>query len=149
MQESGSLYGAVLGSVLAFSVADALGCLLTLSKVTCVLILCISEWFLYKDSESNRVDLLEGRRRELIAASLFYFLGSVLMAFAPSFAVLLAGRLAYGFGIGMVSVLIGQYQFLWCSTCLAVKYYFGTPWLKRSLTYLKDLTDMAQQCQLD
>lgn len=64
--ESGSLYGAVLGSVLAFSIADAVG-----------------------------------RRKELIIASLFYILGSVLMTLAPSFAFLVAGRLAYGFGIGM------------------------------------------------
>ncbi|MCO5608731.1 hypothetical protein L7F22_062946 [Adiantum nelumboides] len=64
--ESGSLYGAVIGSVLAFNVADLLG-----------------------------------RRRELIAAALFYILGSSLMTFAPSFAILVIGRLVYGFGVGM------------------------------------------------
>eukprot|EP00250_Pteridium_aquilinum_P009641 c18819_g1_i1 orf=105-1568(+) len=64
--ESGSLCGAVIGSVLAFTIADFLG-----------------------------------RRRELIAASLFFILGSVLMALAPTFAMLLVGRLAYGLGIGL------------------------------------------------
>ncbi|KAI5056670.1 hypothetical protein GOP47_0028488 [Adiantum capillus-veneris] len=64
--ESGSLYGALIGSILAFTVADFLG-----------------------------------RRRELIAAAACYVLGGLIEAVAPNFAVLVVGRLVYGFGIGM------------------------------------------------
>ncbi|XP_028764625.1 D-xylose-proton symporter-like 2 [Neltuma alba] len=63
---SGSLYGALIGSVLAFNVADFLG-----------------------------------RRRELIVAALLYFVGALIEAFAPDFAVLVIGRFVYGLGIGL------------------------------------------------
>ncbi|KAH7281223.1 hypothetical protein KP509_36G036200 [Ceratopteris richardii] len=64
--ESGSLYGALIGSILAFTVADYLG-----------------------------------RRRELVVAASFYFLGALIQAVAPIFGVLVLGRLVYGLGIGM------------------------------------------------
>ena len=41
-----------------------------------------------------------GRRRELLAAAGLYAAGSVAVAVAPGLGVLLAGRLAYGVGIG-------------------------------------------------
>uniref|UniRef100_A0A6V7QY56 Major facilitator superfamily (MFS) profile domain-containing protein n=1 Tax=Ananas comosus var. bracteatus TaxID=296719 RepID=A0A6V7QY56_ANACO len=63
---SGSLYGALIGSALAFTVADSLG-----------------------------------RRRELILASLLYFIGALLTALAPDFAVLVIGRFVFGTGIGL------------------------------------------------
>ncbi|KAK4256164.1 hypothetical protein QN277_009066 [Acacia crassicarpa] len=63
---SGSLYGALIGSVLAFNVADFLG-----------------------------------RRRELIVAALLYFIGALIEAFAPDFAVLVIGRFVFGLGIGL------------------------------------------------
>lgn len=63
---SGSLYGALIGSVLAFNVADFLG-----------------------------------RRRELMFSALLYFLGAVVTAVAPIFAVLVVGRLIVGLGIGL------------------------------------------------
>ncbi|KAJ6854201.1 D-xylose-proton symporter-like 2 [Iris pallida] len=63
---SGSLYGALIGSCLAFTVADVLG-----------------------------------RRRELIFSSMLYFLGVLLTAFAPNFAIMLLGRFVFGIGIGL------------------------------------------------
>ncbi|XP_020093579.1 D-xylose-proton symporter-like 2 isoform X2 [Ananas comosus] len=66
LQVSGSLYGALIGSALAFTVADSLG-----------------------------------RRRELILASLLYFIGALLTALAPDFAVMVIGRFVFGTGIGL------------------------------------------------
>lgn len=63
---SGSLYGALIGSVLAFTVADFLG-----------------------------------RRRELIVSSVMYFLGALLTAIAPNFAIMVIGRFVFGTGIGL------------------------------------------------
>lgn len=63
---SGSLYGALIGSVLAFNVADFLG-----------------------------------RRRELITAAMIYFVGALITAIAPSFAIMIVGRFIYGIGIGL------------------------------------------------
>ncbi|XP_002992213.2 D-xylose-proton symporter-like 2 [Selaginella moellendorffii] len=63
---SGSLYGALLGSILAYNVADRLG-----------------------------------RRKELISAAAIYCIGSLVTGLAPNFPVILAGRLAFGFGIGL------------------------------------------------
>ncbi|KAK7264016.1 hypothetical protein RJT34_31618 [Clitoria ternatea] len=63
---SGSLYGALVGSVLAFNVADFLG-----------------------------------RRRELVAAALLYFVGVLVTALAPNFPILVLGRLVFGTGIGL------------------------------------------------
>lgn len=63
---SGSLFGALIGSIIAFNVADILG-----------------------------------RRRELIVASLLYAIGALISALALDLAMLIIGRLIYGFGIGL------------------------------------------------
>ncbi|KAH7672778.1 Sugar/inositol transporter protein [Dioscorea alata] len=63
---SGSLYGALAGSLLAYPVADFLG-----------------------------------RRRELIAAAAFYFIGGLTTGSAPELLVLILGRCLYGIGIGL------------------------------------------------
>ncbi|EYU43459.1 hypothetical protein ABFS82_06G143600 [Erythranthe guttata] len=63
---SGSLYGALIGSILAYTVADFLG-----------------------------------RRRELGLSSVMYFVGATVTAFAPTFVVLVIGRVVYGIGIGL------------------------------------------------
>ncbi|KAK4572301.1 hypothetical protein RGQ29_030651 [Quercus rubra] len=63
---SGSLYGALIGSVLAFNVAAFLG-----------------------------------RRRELLAAALLYFVGALITALAPDFPIMVIGRFVYGIGIGL------------------------------------------------
>lgn len=51
---------------------------------------------------SITMDKTPGRRRQLIAAALIYLLGGAVMAYAPELGVLLAGRLLYGLGIGLV-----------------------------------------------
>jgi len=43
-----------------------------------------------------------GRKRQLITAALLYIFGGVVTAYAPELGVLLAGRLLYGLGIGLV-----------------------------------------------
>jgi sugar porter (SP) family MFS transporter len=63
---SGSLYGALLGSILAFNIADILG-----------------------------------RRRELMTGASLYLVGALVTGLAPNLAVLVAGRLIYGIGIGL------------------------------------------------
>nr|XP_017251443.1 PREDICTED: D-xylose-proton symporter-like 3, chloroplastic isoform X2 [Daucus carota subsp. sativus] len=63
---SGSLYGALFGSVLIYPIADVIG-----------------------------------RRRELMLAAIFYLLGGLTAAYAPSLIILLLGRVIYGFGIGL------------------------------------------------
>ncbi|KAM0941364.1 putative major facilitator, sugar transporter, major facilitator superfamily [Dioscorea sansibarensis] len=63
---SGSLYGALTGSILAYPVADFLG-----------------------------------RKRELIAAAAFYFIGGLTTGSAPELLVLIVGRFLYGIGIGL------------------------------------------------
>ncbi|XP_074583339.1 D-xylose-proton symporter-like 2 [Curcuma longa] len=64
---SGSLYGALIGSILAYNIADFLG-----------------------------------RRRELILASVLYFVGALSTSLAPNFSLLVVGRFFYGIGIGLV-----------------------------------------------
>lgn len=63
---SGSLFGALIGSIIAFNVADILG-----------------------------------RRRELIVAAMLYAIGALISALALDLAMLIIGRLVYGFGIGL------------------------------------------------
>ena len=63
---SGSLYGALVGSVLAFTIADYLG-----------------------------------RRREIMTAGVMYIVGALVTALAPSFAIVVLGRLIFGVGIGL------------------------------------------------
>jgi len=48
------------------------------------------------------LDKTLGRKRQLIGAALLYLLGSAITATAPELGVLLAGRLLYGLGIGLV-----------------------------------------------
>lgn len=43
-----------------------------------------------------------GRKKQLITAALLYLFGGVITAYAPELGVLLAGRLLYGLGIGLV-----------------------------------------------
>lgn len=48
----------------------------------------------------------QGRRRELIIASVLYLLGSLVTGFAPSLQILILGRLLFGTGIGLVCLCI-------------------------------------------
>lgn len=50
-----------------------------------------------------------GRRRSLIAAGLLFTLGAAIEAFAPSVSVLVLGRLAVGFGVGVAAVAAPLY----------------------------------------
>jgi MFS family permease len=101
-QVSGSLYGALIGSALAFIVADFLGYFLNqLWFFHCI--------YLVKRKKDEIHTINVGRRRELILSSLLYLLGALLTAFAPFFAVLVVGRFIYGFGIGLVNELIILY----------------------------------------
>ncbi len=50
-----------------------------------------------------------GRRRSLIAAGLLFTLGAAIEAFAPSVGVLVVGRLAVGFGVGVAAVAAPLY----------------------------------------
>ncbi|KAH9607342.1 hypothetical protein KSS87_020130 [Heliosperma pusillum] len=63
---SGSLYGALIGSALAFNVADFLG-----------------------------------RRKELMAAAVIYFVGALVTAVAPNYLLMVIGRFIFGIGIGL------------------------------------------------
>ena len=45
-----------------------------------------------------------GRRRAILAADLLFFEGAIVMAAAPSPAVIIVGRLLVGFGVGMASM---------------------------------------------
>ncbi|PON41476.1 Sugar/inositol transporter [Parasponia andersonii] len=63
---SGSLYGALIGSVLAFNVADFLG-----------------------------------RRKELMSSALFYLVGAIVTAVAPTLPIMVIGRVVFGIGIGL------------------------------------------------
>ncbi|GKV32935.1 hypothetical protein SLEP1_g41498 [Rubroshorea leprosula] len=51
-----------------------------------------------------------GRRRELISTALLYVLGTLITALAPGLGVLLAGRLLYGLGIGLLEYFVGNFQ---------------------------------------
>ena len=66
-----------------------------------------SSWLIFIDL-TYLIDLLaeyEGRRRELIVAATFYIVGAVIQTAAPSFIILVVGRLVYGLGIGMVGII--------------------------------------------
>lgn len=47
----------------------------------------------------------KGRRRELITAAVLFIFGGLTTAYAPGLGVLLVGRLLYGLGIGLVSLI--------------------------------------------
>jgi MFS family permease len=63
---SGSLYGALFGSIVAFTIADVIG-----------------------------------RRKELILAALLYLVGALVTALAPTYSVLIIGRVIYGVSVGL------------------------------------------------
>ena len=50
-----------------------------------------------------------GRRPLIIAASILYVLGSVLLALAHDFVTLMVGRISLGFGVGLSSIAIPVY----------------------------------------
>ena len=52
--------------------------------------------------QSIKMAKMLGRKRQLIVAALLYVLGGSITAYAPELGVLLAGRLLYGLGIGLV-----------------------------------------------
>lgn len=95
LQTSGSLYGALIGSVLAFKVADFLGlfCCVVVLKKKSLIIKLASYLMIYMN---------EGRRRELISSALFYLIGAIVTTMAPNFPVMVVGRFVYGIGIGLV-----------------------------------------------
>lgn len=104
-QVSGSLYGALIGSALAFTIADFLGLLPELWQYNKI--------FLPSYLETNpRLYLNEGRRRELLLSAVLYFVGALLTALAPNFPVMVIGRFVYGTGIGLVTQPTFSYLFM-------------------------------------
>lgn len=107
-QVSGSLYGALIGSALAFTIADFLGLLPELWQYNKI--------FLPSYLETNpRLYLNEGRRRELLLSAVLYFVGALLTALAPNFPVMVIGRFVYGTGIGLVTqpTFFYLFMFMW------------------------------------
>ena len=49
---------------------------------------------------------LEGRRKELVLAALFFLVGALATTLAPIYSVLIIGRVTYGVGVGLVRRLI-------------------------------------------
>jgi len=45
-----------------------------------------------------------GRRRELVAVAMVYFVSAQVIAVAPSFAIMVVRRFIYGMGIGLVYI---------------------------------------------
>ncbi|KAL6873533.1 hypothetical protein ACP4OV_013615 [Aristida adscensionis] len=58
---------------------------------------------------SGPVSDIVGRRPMLIASSLLYFAGGLLMLWAPNVLILLLGRLVDGFGVGLAVTLVPVY----------------------------------------
>lgn len=54
---------------------------------------------------------MEGRRKELVLAALFFLVGALATTLAPIYSVLIIGRVTYGVGVGLVRRLI---IFIWC-----------------------------------
>jgi len=50
-----------------------------------------------------------GRKKVIIFADILFTAGSVIMAFAPTIAVLMVGRLIIGFGVGIASQIVPLY----------------------------------------
>lgn len=98
IQVSGSLYGALAGSLIAYPTSDFLGEFLSLSFVPTssgMKFFCCLR-ILY----DNCIGV--GRRRELIVASALYAVGGLITGFAPDLVGLIIGRFIYGTGIGLV-----------------------------------------------
>lgn len=97
-QSSGSLYGALIGSVMAFNIADFLG-----------IYFCKGHYFLdipfYLYVMLSRIHSI-GRRKELIVASIFYLVGALITSTGPNFAMMMIGRFIFGIGIGLVFILL-------------------------------------------
>ena len=96
IQASGSLYGALGGSILAYRVTDFLGELKSYTNL-------ISLLYLFDKGADNFYHLGTGRRIELVTAAALYILGALVTGFAPNFVALIIGRILYGIGIGLVS----------------------------------------------
>ncbi|KAL5219762.1 hypothetical protein ABZP36_024475 [Zizania latifolia] len=58
---------------------------------------------------SGSVSDMVGRRPMLIASSLLYFIGGLIMLWSPNVYVLLLGRLVDGFGVGLAVTLVPVY----------------------------------------
>jgi len=52
---------------------------------------------------------LEGRRKELILAALLYLVGALVTALAPTYSVLIIGRVIYGVSVGLVRLIMLLY----------------------------------------
>ncbi|KAL3527086.1 hypothetical protein ACH5RR_011742 [Cinchona calisaya] len=59
---------------------------------------------------AGRTSDIIGRRYTIIAASLIFFLGSVLMGYSPNYSVLLAGRCTAGVGVGFALMIAPVYS---------------------------------------
>lgn len=60
---------------------------------------------LFSGNISDRI----GRKKVIIFADILFTIGSVVMAFAPTIAVLMIGRLIIGFGVGIASQIVPLY----------------------------------------
>lgn len=118
MQASGSLYGALIGSVLAFSIADFLGKLFAL-----IWWWYFSCWILIWEFS------IVGRRRELMLAALFYLVGTLITTFTPHFVILVIGRFIYGIGIGLVILRFILLSRISCYLCFAYKFLCIATWI--------------------
>ena len=66
--------------------------------------------------ESHSMHLI-GRRRELVVAAMLYFVGALVTAVAPNFAIMVVGRFIFGMGIGLVCILQSydsSFPSIWC-----------------------------------
>ncbi|KAF8757349.1 hypothetical protein HU200_010864 [Digitaria exilis] len=92
---SGSLYGALGGSILAYRIADFLGEYKRLLRFNFPYHTCFDE------GANNFYHIDTGRRIELVTAAALYILGALVTGFAPNYVVLIIGRVLYGIGIGL------------------------------------------------
>ena len=60
---------------------------------------------LFSGSISDRI----GRKKVIIFADVLFTTGSLIMAFSPTIAVLMIGRLIIGFGVGIASQIVPLY----------------------------------------
>lgn len=74
-----------------------------------ILVGIVSFYATFGSAAAGRTSDMFGRRYTMALSAAFFFLGAILMGFAPNYGLLMAGRFVAGIGIGYSSLIASVY----------------------------------------